>query len=176
MQNAAITVPDLDIGPCKVLFDGVDLGATLDNVVISMKYDKAPMKADQTGTLVLDDAVSGMEITVKTSIAETRRKALWAAMFPSADLAGVAPNDHLTFADKVALRSLSRAKVLILKPMVENAVTLDLDHYFYKALPTEESVLTKGPGEQDKLPIVWRIYPDTSVLPFRLYRFGDNTL
>jgi hypothetical protein len=176
MQFGTLTPGDWDIGPCFVEYDGADLGGTQDGVVISVKYDKAKMSADQTGTLKVDEAVSGMEITLKTSFLETRRKALWAILFPTATYAGTAPADYLDYKDQVSLRSLSRAKKIVLKPKSEDATDKNLNHTFWKALAMEESVLTFGPAEQRKLAITFSIFPDTSVTPWRLYRFGDDTL
>lgn len=176
MSNAAISVVNQDLGACRVTYNGVDLGSTLNKVVLTVKYHKAHFKSDQTGDTVLDSAIHGMDITVTTDLAETRDKTKWLVAFPSADLLGISPANYLDFKDKMGLRDLPRAQALILHPLVEADASLNFDHYFWKALATEESGLTMGPGEQYKLKLVWRIYPDVSVTPFRFYRFGDHTL
>jgi len=176
MSNAVISVPNLDIGPCRVTWNGVDLGATLDKVVTSIKIMKSPLKADQLGDSILDNAISGYDITVTTSLAETRDKTIWNVVFPSADLAGVSPADYLDFNNKVALRDYTRAMPLILHPLVEADASLNLDHYFYKALASEESSLTLDAKDQYKLKLVWRIFPDQSQSPVRWYRYGDQSL
>lgn len=177
MSNAAITVSKFDIGPCMVTYDGVDLGGTLGNVTINFKYEKADMKADQTGNTVLDQAVSGIDVTIETEFAEVRDKTKLAKLFPNADLAGTSPHQYLDFKDKVASRMLaSKAKALSLHPIVEADSSLDYDWYFYKAAPTEESSYVFGPAEQAKLKIVWRVYLDLSVTPGQMFRMGDQSL
>jgi len=177
MSNAAITVSKLDIGPCQVFFDGDDMGATLDNVVVNFKYEKADLKSDQTGSAVLDQAVSGIDVTIETSVAMTREKAtILKNLFKSADYAGTAPADYLDFKDKVALRMLTLSKTLKLHPLVEADAGKDYDWTFWKAIPTEESSYTFGPSEQGKMKIVWRVLLDMTTTPGRMFRYGDATL
>ena len=71
---ANVTVNNFEIGPCRVTYDGVDLGGTLSNVVVNFKYEKAKLMADQYGNTLLDEAISGMEVTVETEIAEVKDK------------------------------------------------------------------------------------------------------
>jgi hypothetical protein len=97
-------------------------------------------------------------------------------VFPSADLSGVSPADYLDFKDKTGTRDLPRAQLLILHPLVELDSNLNLDYYFYKVLADENSTSVLGPAEQRKLKIIWQVFPDTSVSPFRWMRFGDHTL
>lgn len=175
MSYATVTASKMDIGPCQVFFDGDDLGGTLDNVVVNFKYEKAPLKADQHGSALLDEAISGIEVTIETSWAEVRNKTLLAALFPDADHTVDSPKDKLVFADKVAARALPGAKALKLHPLVEGDSSLNFDWVFFKARPSEESSYTFGPAEQGKLKIVWKVYLDESTTPKRLFLIGDPT-
>jgi len=174
--NPTTNPVNLDIGPCIVTYDGVDLGGTLDNVVISIKYPKAPLLSDQTGSSPLDKSVTGVEITVATSLAESRLKENWKVAFPHGDLVTVGLQKYIQWNNTLGQRDYALAAPLILHPMVEDVTTLDFDHYFWKALASEESSFTIGYGEQYKLNLVWTIYPDVSVQPYRWYRHGDNTI
>jgi len=175
-SSPVVTTSDLDIGPCLVNFNNADLGGTLKNVVAKFKYEKTPLMADQFGKTVLDMAISGMDVTVETEIAETRNKTKWSLVFPSALLGGTSPHQYMDFKDQTALRQLALSNPLILHPLVENASALDHDWYFYKALPLEDSSYTHGPTEQAQLKITWRVLLDTSVTPARMFRVGDHTL
>lgn len=176
MTNPVVTTTKMDIGPCQVLFGADDLGGTLDNVVVNFKYEKAPLMADQFGKTLLDEAVSGMEVTIETSIAETRAKLLLSKIFKSANYAGTDPADYLDFKNRVPLRQLSLAEELTLHPLVEDAADKNFDWTFFKAMPSEESSYTFSPSEQGKMKIVWKVYLDTSVSPARMFRYGDKTL
>ena len=174
----AITVASFDIGPCTVFFDGDDLGGTLDNVVVNFKYDKADMKADQYGTHLLDQAISGGEVTVETSLAEIRDKVLLSKAFPNLTyVSGTPPADTLDMKEKVATRQFALAKNLKLHPKVEGASTNEnFDYLFYKAIASEESSYIFSPTEQGKMKIVWKVYLDTSTTPARMFRYGDKDL
>lgn len=176
MSNAAVIPAKMDIGPCQVYWDGDDLGGTLGNVVIDFKYHKAKMLADQTGDALLDEAISGMEVTVTTEFAQVRDKEILARLFPSADLGGTTPDFFIDFKDKVALRQLTTAKQLQLHPIVEADASKNMDWMFWKAKPSEESTYTFSPSEQGKMKIVWKVYLDLSVTPGRIFRMGDSSL
>lgn len=85
-----IDTKNMELTPMKVKFKppgasvASDLGGTLDNVVISMGYKKADIKADQLGSTVLDRRVSGIDIKVTTSLAEIQNKDIWKIVFPHA--------------------------------------------------------------------------------------------
>ena len=176
LSHSTVTVGNFDIGPCQVLFNAVDLGGTLKNVAIKFKYEKSPLMADQFGKTILDMAVSGMDITVATELAETRDKAKFAAIFPSGLLAGTSPHQYIDFKDQTALRQLALAQVLVLHPLVDASSSLDNEWYFFKSLPLEDGTYTFGPATQASLHVTWRILLDTSVTPARMMRVGDHTL
>jgi hypothetical protein len=167
----------MDIGPCQVYWDGDDLGGTLGNVTINFKYEKAPFKADQTGSALLDEAISGMEVTVETEFTQTRDKVLLSKLFPDATLGGTSPNQFLDFKDSVAARQLvPNAKILKLHPIVEADASENYDWVFWKAVPSEESTYVFSPSDQAKMKIVWKVYLDLSVTPGRIFRMGDDDL
>ena len=178
-SQAVVTVNNFDIGPCRVTFDGVDLGGTLSNVVVNFKYEKAPLKADQHGTSLLDEAISGIEVTVETEVAEVKDKDTLKKVFPNSTLVSVAgppAQKALDFEDQIATRMLANSKVLILHPLQYADANLDYDWYFYKAMPSEESSYTLGPSEQGKMKIVWKVYLDLTQTPPKMFRIGDNTI
>jgi hypothetical protein len=135
------------------------------------------MKADQFGASILDRAVTGIEINVTTSLAETRDKKIWKMIFPTSTVAGTSPADYMDLGDNVATRVAGTAKQLILHPKVEGALTnKNHDFVIYKAAATEESALTMGPGEQYKMKVVWQALLDVSTTPARMARYGSKDL
>ncbi len=176
MSSPSITVANLDIGPCIVTWNAIDIGATLGNVTVKFKYEKADMKADQTGTAILDQAISGMKVTIETEFAQVRDKTILATLFPDATFQGSAPHTYLTFKDKTATRQLPNAAALLLHPIVEAAAAHDMEWYFYKAVPTEDSQYVFSPTDQGKMKIIWEVYMDLSVTPGQIFRMGDHTL
>ena len=63
LSNATVTTSNMFLSPMQVKFgpsgSQIDLGGTLGNVVVTPKYTKADIKADQSGTSIRDRRVSG---------------------------------------------------------------------------------------------------------------------
>lgn len=175
MSFATVTTSSMELTPMRVTFDGNDLGGTLGNVVISAKYAKSNILADQSGSTVRDRRVSGLEITVTTEIAEIKNKDLWKVVFPHATLlpAGTAAID---FKENMGDGDLSNAAELVLHPLSKPDLDVSTDYTFFKACASAESSITYGPTEQARLKIVWNILPDESVTPNKFFRYGDPAI
>jgi hypothetical protein len=172
MSYATVTTSSMELSPMRVTFDGVDLGGTLGNCVISAKYAKSPILADQSGSTVRDRRVSGVEITVTTEITEIQNKDVWKVVFPHATLVGTGTK-ALDFVENIGDGDLSNAAALVLHPLSKADADLTTDYTFYKAVASAESSITYGPNEQARLKIVWNILPDESATPNQFFRFGD---
>lgn len=173
-SNAVVTPGNLTLTPCRVTFNGVDLGATLGNVTISPKYSKVPLKADQFGDQTdIDYVVNGFSVTVETEIAETALKDNWKVVFPNGRLVTSGGNKAMYFENMVGDKDSSHAAVLLLHPLSNVDGDLSQDHKFYKAVASAESQYVFSPNTQGKLKIVWRVLPDTGVVPPRFYFYGD---
>jgi hypothetical protein len=175
-SQATVTPSNFDIGPCQILFNGIDLGGTSGGVKIKFKYEKTKLTADQTGKTTLDQAISGMDCSVSTEFQETRNKTNFQLLFPSATITLTSGHQHIDFADATANRQLPLAAPLQLHPLEESLSGADYDWYFYKAVPQEDSEYGFGPAEQAKLKIMWQIYLDLTVTPGRLFRVGNHAL
>jgi hypothetical protein len=179
MSFAAIDTTKMELSPMRVSYgtvgSEVDLGATLGNVVISAKYMKAPLKADQSGETVRDRRVSGIEVTVTTELSEIQNKDIWQVVFPHATKSGTGTGSlaAITFNDAIGQGDLANAKRLILHPLSKADADKSSDYTFYKALASAESSITYGPTEQARLKIVWNILPDESGTPNSFFRYGD---
>lgn len=176
MSNANVNTQKLDLGPCRVTYGGLDLGATLGNVTVKVKYSKADMKMDQTGTTIVDKRVSGLEISVESALAQVQDKAIWKKAFPTASLITSGLNEAILFDNKLGLSSYDGAQMLTLHPLNKPDNDKKNDYNFYKAYPTEESDIVFGPTEQQKLKIVWGIFPDTSITGYPQLFIGDTTV
>jgi hypothetical protein len=163
----------MELTPCRVTFDGVDFGGTLGNVVVSFKYDKAEIKADQLGTTVLDRRVSGMMTQITTEFAEIQNKDKFKQAFPNLDLVTSGPNKLLRMANKLGSSDYDLSKVLILHPLSKADADLSQDWKFFKATPSEESEITFSPTDQMRAKIVWNIYPDQGVSGYPMWVKGD---
>lgn len=176
VSYANVTPTNLELTPVRVNFNGVDLGGTLGNVQVSIKYHKSPLKADQFGDTVLDSRVSGQEMMITTEIAEIALKDNWKIVFPNAHLITSGGNKMMYFDEQIGDSDLAHAFALILHPLSRADGDLSGDFKFFKACATAESEITYSPTGQAKLKIVWRIYPDTSVSPAKWSIYGDPSI
>lgn len=173
---ATVTPANMELSPCQVTFNSVDLGGTLGNVTIIPKYSLSEIKADQYGSLVLNRKVSGLDIQVKTELAETKLKDNWSVIFPFGTMHTSGGNKAMQLDSQVGMDQLTYAHQLTLHPLAAASGDVTTDHTFFKACADAASQLVLGPTEQHKLPITWNVLPDTTQTPPRLYRFGDTTI
>lgn len=175
-----VTTSNLELTPMQVKFQGptdvssTDLGGTLGNVVISSKYTKAEMKADQFGETILNRRVSGFQMTVTTEFAEIKNKNLLKILYPHGTLVG-AGEKAFDWKTNVGDDDLANSGVLTLHPLSRGSTDVNFDWTFWKACASAESEFTFGPTEQTKAKIVWNVLPDTSVSPARFARLGDTS-
>lgn len=174
--NANVTTTNMFLSPMQVKFgpsgSQVDLGGTLGNVVITPKYMKADIKADQSGLSVRDRRVSGFECTVVTELAEIVNKDIWKVVFPHAVETGTGATGNIVFNSNIGDGDQANSNVLTLHPLSAASGDTSHDYTFYKAIATAESAVTYGPTEQGKLKITWNILPDESTTPNRWFRLG----
>lgn len=157
---AVVDQTKMDLGPCRVTYNGVDMGGTLDNVTVSVKMDQGEIKADQTGTTILDHRVVGLMIGVETALAEMTNRDRWKTAFPYMDLLTSGGNKAGLFRNKNGLSLYDVAAQLKLHPLNRADADLSQDYLFYKAAANQDSKVIYGPKEQIKLAIKWNIYPD----------------
>lgn len=176
LSNATVTPVNLELTPMRVTYNGVDLGGTLSNVLVTVKYHKSPLKADQFGDTILDSRVSGQEMMVTTELAEVSLKDNWKVAFPNAHLITSGGNKQMYFDMQIGDSDLGLAKVLILHPLSRSNSDLAGDFKFYLATATGESEVTYSPTGQTKIKVVFRIYPDTGTVPAKWMVQGDPSI
>lgn len=175
-SNATITPANLELTPMRVTYKGVDLGSTLDNVVITPKIMTANLNADQMGTTVINRKVSGYEISITTSLAEVLLKANWKVIFPYAKLVTSGPNQQVYFDSQIGDDALSHAGVLNLHPLSKADADLSGDYNYYKVTAQPESEITYSPTGQAKMKVTFQVYPDFTATPARFFTYGDPSV
>lgn len=176
VSNAVVTTSKMELTPMRVSFNGVDLGGTLKNVVVSTEFVKAELKADQSGETVRDRRVSGLKITVTTELAQVKDKDIWKVVFPHAKEITSGGNKMMYFQAAVGDSDLANSYPLVLHPLSLADADLSGDYKFFKACGDAKSEIVYGPGEQTRLKIIWNILPDDSVQPERFMIHGDPTI
>lgn len=174
--TVSVTESSMELTPQRVTLGGVDLGGTLDNVVVDFSYSKGEIKADQFGTTVLDRRVNGIAAKVTLKIAQVRDAEVWSEIFPNANYADVGGDKAIEFRLPIGASDLDNAVLLNLHPVVVDDSDVSQDHNFYLAFPEEVSQITYGPEEQSGLQMVFNVYRQVTGGVSRWYRFGDPTV
>lgn len=175
MSTANITPTLMELTPCRVSFNSVDLGGTTGNVKVSLSTEKAEIKADQLGSTIIDRVVSGFTVKIETVLAEISNKDNWKVVFPVAKRSGTGPY-NIYFDSQVGTHDYPMAQQLILHPLSRVDSDKAGDYLFFKAVAESVSEVTFGPTEQQGLKVVWNVYPDFSVTPARYLIHGDPTI
>ncbi|NDD53820.1 hypothetical protein EBZ39_08060 [bacterium] len=182
MSNSVVTTSKMELSPMRVSYgplgNEVDLGGTLANVVISTKYAKSNILADQSGSTVRDRRTSGLEITVTTELVEIQNKDIWKVVFPHATKIGTGQGSLavIQFEGIIGDGDQINSNRLILHPLSKSDIDLSTDYTFFKATASAESSITYGPSEQARLKIVWNILPDETQVPNKFFRYGDPAI
>jgi hypothetical protein len=176
MSYATITTGNLELTPMRVTYKGVDLGATLDNVVVTPKITTANINADQMGTTVIDRRVSGYDISITTSLAEVQLKDNWEVIFPYASLINSGGNKADYFDSQIGASALANAGVLVLHPLSKADSDLSGDYKFWKVTALPETEITYSPTGQAKMKVTFNVYPDFASAPARFMIYGDPSI
>ena len=176
VSYASVNSQNFELTPCRITYDGIDLGGSLGNVKVNITYDKAEIKADQFGSSVLDRVNSGINCTIETELVEYKNKDILKVVFPNSVELVSGPNKASYFVSKVGEHDLSLAKQLKLHPLSLADANLSGDYLFYQAVADGKSTVTFGPNEQIKLKIIWNTYLDTTLTPARLFFHGDPSI
>lgn len=95
VSYASIDSTKMELTPMRVSFKKPgaaafsEIGGTLSNCVVEIKYEKAEIKADQMGSTTLDRRVKGLIMSVTTEITQTQDKFnAWKVVFPHASFVG----------------------------------------------------------------------------------------
>lgn len=176
ISTATVNPVNMELTPMRVTYNGVDLGGTLSNVAVHVKYSKSAIKADQFGSTTLDQRVSGQEMTVTCDLAEINLKDNWKVVFPHSHLISSGGNKQEYFDMQIGDGDLSNAKVLVLHPLSRSNADLAGDFKFFLATASATSDVTYSPTGQAKLKVVFHIYPDTGTIPARWMVYGDPAI
>lgn len=176
LSFASINPNNLELTPCRVNYKGIDLGATLGNVVIKIEDSLADLKSDQLGTTIIDKKVSGIKVTIETELAEVKLKDNWKVVFPSHKLVTSGSNKLFLFDSTVGVSLRDLAGQLILHPLSKPDSDLSSDILVYLATAEGKADLSFAHSDQQKLKVVWDMFPDFTTLPPRFFIYGDPSV
>jgi hypothetical protein len=172
-SNSVIGPGNFELSPCRVTFKGVDVGATLGNVVVKNKTSLAELKSDQLGTTFIDKRVSGHNFQIDTEFAEVKFKPNWKILFPMHKMVTQGSSTLFIFDSQIGFSQVSAAGLLNLHPLSLPNTDLSEDFNIYLAAAQGQADYEFSPTAQVKLKCTWDVYPDFSTPTPRFYYFGD---
>jgi hypothetical protein len=173
---ATITPTNLDLGPCRVTYNSVDLGGTKGGVTITPEIATSPLQVDQLGDTDLDHRVSGMKFRVKLALAEIGLKDNWAIAFPSSTLVTNGADKKLVFDLNIGQSLLGLAEELVIHPLSKADADLDGDFTFPKAVVISPPEFKFAPDEQQVLEVEFIIYPTITAGVPVFGTYGDESI
>jgi hypothetical protein len=172
-STANITPTNIALSPMRVMFNGVDLGGTLNDVAITINYDMADIKVDQFGKSIVDQVVCGLTYSVKFTLAEAKNMDNWKVAFPSMHEIINGGNKSMYSDMQIGDHLYPKAQQLLLHPLENANSDLSQDFLFYKASTKNMSETKYGPDKQSGLTVEFIVYPDVTVSPARYMTHGD---
>lgn len=82
-----VAYENLEMGPCLVTFNAVDLGLTKGGVEVEFGTEVAAINADQHGDTIINEVIKGRSVKIKVPLAERDLTKL-ASVFPGSTLIG----------------------------------------------------------------------------------------
>lgn len=149
----------LELGPCQVEFNSVDLGKTQGGVKVSIKDDSVDLKSDQNGTAPEDTVITGTIVEVEASFAEVGFDLLSTVLNQSK----IGASSGLVGESNVGTSLLSIAQELILtKYSAGIPSTANIDRIvFPKAAPVGNIELTFDAENQRVANVMFKCFPSS---------------
>jgi hypothetical protein len=143
------------IGHCTVSFGGVDLGHTKDGVELEFERETEDLLVDQFGSMPVDLALTGQNLTVKVFLAEVMASNLNIAN-PEGDHDLGGEGERVGFGTDAGYLLGQDAKQLVLHPAKNAAADDSEDVVIYKAVSVESVALNYKIDEQRILEVTFR--------------------
>jgi hypothetical protein len=149
-----------DLGPCLVLYNNVDLGATLGGVKFKYTEESKPVNEDQKGVTNVD------EIKVGASVCEVEVPLTRSTLAKLAQVIGGSSYSiyRIRVNNQVGVSMYDNAEALILKPIVDNVASSDSKDWLNipKAYPKVDFDITFDNAGQRIYKVMFKGFPDVS--------------
>jgi hypothetical protein len=158
----AQTVANIQIEPCTVTWNSVELGYTEGDIQISLEESLVPITSHQTGTDELGAFRTGKSVSVTVTLKETTRAALEGIFVAQGNTLTPAAGTEVSGwgTDKQFTSNISTLAALVLHPIAKGA-TLTEDYNFHKAYPMLESI-TLSAENATTVSVTFKVYRDDS--------------
>lgn len=154
-----------DLGPCKVTFNGVDLGTTKGGVKFKDNLDQSAVLTDQSGTTPEDHILTGRVVSVEVPLTRSNLAKLSKVIPGMSSFAS-----YSQVRNQVGIARKATSAQLVLQTLIDGVASGDAITIF-KASPSPDMEITFDNENQRIYKINFAVYPDTSN-GNRMYRIG----
>ena len=156
-------------GPCRVYQGGVDMGKTESASELNDEPQFSEAKTVCTGDGVYDEMKNGSVVTLTVPFTAMTSAAL-------VKLGGVLVGTDIVFSNEVGSLTRAESEEIILKPCVDQVVSVDPTEWttVYLAYPKRKFTLSYGP-DQKVYNVEYQAYSsEVSGQAGRYYKIGEN--
>lgn len=171
-SSATINLSNISISPCRLTFDGVDLGAVEGDVTVTTEVPISEIKVAQLGATVVDMVSNGGNFRIKARLLEVTPAQIKRLLPNMAQVGSTGVYAYNNIGDKFS----SYAKELILHPLGKNDADKSADVKFFKAVATGMGEIPFGNETITGFEIEFVALPDFTVSPARFAFFGDPAI
>ncbi len=149
--------PMNDLGPCSLIFDDVDLGATQGGVIFRHTESSKTVNTDQLGTTPADEIKTGAQCSIEAPLTRTSLGQLGKVVGSSTYTGSML---RVMIATGISLLGL--AKKLVIKPIVNGVTSTDASEWLtiQKAYAKADFELAFGNENQRIYKVVFTAFPD----------------
>lgn len=151
-------IDNVKIGVCSVSFNAVDLGHTMEGVVVNYEPEYHDILVDRFGNTVAEKVLIGEKLTAVVTLAEATIANLRVAI----PTGSTSPATRMTIGRDTGLRMTSKAAQLVLHPIANAAGVRTEDVVFHKAVASEPIELPHKFDEERKFQVTFTALLDES--------------
>jgi hypothetical protein len=155
------TPGNVKLTPCKVKFNGVNVGFTSGGVSVKAKEEFSDITVDQLAKTIIDKINVGKTFSIKVPLTELTVENIKVA-FPMSQVVTEGAKKVVIFGTNVGDSLLAKAALLNLHPQNLDDTDLSGDWTAWLAAATGESEITYGPEKQIVIEVNFVLFPDLS--------------
>lgn len=140
-------------GPCSLNFGGIDVGHTVDGVVLTAARELTDVTVDQFGNTPIDKVLSGNGLSVKFKMAQADWDQWNVAIPETSSYDGAGTKDRNDFGADAGYSLRQDAKPLIIHPLKNQPGDLSQDVTIYLAVSSDDVELPMKIDDQAVLEV-----------------------
>lgn len=148
-------------GPCTIVYNGVNIGHTLEGIELTVEREFAEVHVDRLGSTPIDKILTGTHAMLKFKLAQPTFAQLDLAMPETSSFDGSGSNDRIDLGADAGFSLRSQAANIVIHPIARQG-DLSADVTFYRAASVENITLAYKVDEQRVVEVTMMALADES--------------